>query len=511
MIGFPVILINSLSILMICIVILVAWRKRSASCVPQLITMSVFMLIWAVCTFMETVSSGMEQKIMWRNITQIGAFGTPAAALMFSIAYSGILKKYSKILSAVIYLIQTMAVLFIFTDQWHHLARTGIYIVKGNGYDTLIVNTTVWTRIFISFNFLYMLVALILVTAQFFTTARSTKKQVLCILAGMLVSTGYSLIKIATNERFGIMVPISGVFALADFGMLYGILRYDMFLLTPIARNEVFHVVNDGIIIASPNGKIIDANRAAIKMFSLEENKHNSSLMENLGQEIAGLFPEWFETLKHCGANQFNLYMDKGSLRKYYQCDIYSLNSREQRGIGSISVIKDITEQKINTDLLKSRAEIDGLTGAYNRRTFIEKVEKTIKDTQEKVWMLFIDIDYFKNINDQYGHVFGDHVLEQICGIIRLQLKEEELMGRMGGEEFAVFGKGAAADDVYFLAENIRTSIDSNRFYFGDSSAHVTISIGAVCGPYISFDKLYRTADFNLYKAKEEGRNCVRF
>jgi diguanylate cyclase (GGDEF)-like protein len=513
MISFPVILINSLSVLTICMVIAVVWRRRADTGAAELIVLTVFMLIWAVASFIEMVVHGLGAKILWRNITQIGTFGTPAAALIFSIAYTGILRNHIKRLSFVIYVVQAVFVLFIVTDSWHHLARIGIFIVRGDLFETLVVSTSIATRVLISINFFYMAVSLTFLITALFSIAPSMKKQIWCVLAGMLICIVYSLVKVSSNESFGLMVPISGVFALANVSMLFGIFRYDLLMLAPIARNEVFNVVGEGIIVAAANGKIVDVNRAALKIFNAcGDDKRTDAIFDCVERDIAQSYPGWYDAMVHSRAGRFHISIENGGSQNHYLCDVYSVNNNNKKKlIGSISVIKDITEQKRNIDLLKVRAEKDGLTGTNNRKTFIERVERMLEHYNEDVCLLFIDIDYFKSINDNYGHVFGDQALIKVCELIQARLDKDAFMGRMGGEEFAVFQRVTHTEQTTQFAESLRRCISEYRFCFNGNSVHITISIGGAAGRFASFDALYHIADTNLYKAKGSGRNCVKF
>lgn len=511
MISFPVILINSLSVLMICMVIAAAWERRSDTGAPELIVLSLFMLCWAVCSFGEIIAGDLETKILWRNVTQIGVFGTPAAMLIFSIAYTGILKKRLKLLMIAAYSVQTASVLFIMTDGWHHLARTGVFIVRGDFYETLVVGTSMLSRVLISINFLYVTISLVLLAATLFDrAARKIRRQVLCVIAGLLICMSYSLVKVSLNERVGTMVPISGVFALADLLMLYGIFRFDLLMLAPIARNEAFNIMGDGIVIAAKNGKIADFNPAAGEIFrALGIAGEKGPDLSGMGKKIEAAFPQWHEALLNSRSDRFQLSLTRDGKRCYFLCDLYDVYNRK-KSIGSITVLRDITEQMENTALLKLRAEKDGLTGLDNRQTFIDRVERRMAEGFSCVCLLFIDLDFFKSVNDDYGHAFGDAVLIEVCRIIQALVSRDTFSGRMGGEELAVFQWNTGREEAASLGERLRSGVAEHRFLHDGRPVQVTISIGIAVGRFQSFDALYQTADMNLYKAKQSGRNSVK-
>ena len=513
MTSFAVVFINSSSVFLIAVVIGLIWLNRTKTGAPQLLTATIFMMIWAVSSFVEILVSDMNQKILWRNITQIGVFYTPPACLMFSVAYSGLLVKYKKSLSIISYTVQTIGVLLIFTDSWHHLLRESLELVQLDLYEIVVVNTTVLGKVFISISFIDMLLSLLILSILALRTTSKMKKQVVIIVAGMSISVVYSLIKVFMNERFGMMVPISGFFAVSCLVMLYGIVRYDFLMLLPIARNKVFNIVDEGIVVASPDGTVIDINEAGLCIFCnhdeklMAENKNDYRIVDDL---IHKHYPKWHEALMECKPKKFDIARKSSGQVNFYHCDTYILDNKKSV-VGTISVIRDITEQKLQSDLLKIRAEQDGLTGIYNRQTFIEHVERELMNADTGVCLMVFDLDDFKQINDNHGHVFGDYVLKEVCSCISSNISPEDIFGRIGGEEFAILLKGLDLKQCVDTAEKIRLGIEQNAFMNRDHSARVTISIGLAMGGNLTFTQLFHQADSMLYAAKESGKNRTRY
>ena len=123
---------------------------------------------------------------------------------------------------------------------------------------------------------------------------------------------------------------------------------------------------------------------------------------------------------------------------------------------------------------------------------------------------MFFDLDDFKGINDRYGHLAGDYVLKEVCGCIKQAIGEDCTIGRMGGEEFAVFFKGRSLEVSTALADRLRKNVEQKAFEHKGSEINVTISVGIASGRGLSFIELYQQADKMLYEAKRAGKNCVR-
>ena len=160
-------------------------------------------------------------------------------------------------------------------------------------------------------------------------------------------------------------------------------------------------------------------------------------------------------------------------------------------------------------------ANTDGLTGIFNRRTFFTNGEELIKSHPQGVYFLLIDLDHFKTINDTYGHVVGDAVLEKVAGLLQGSMRTSgtrvsDIVGRLGGEEFGILMFVDNIDHAVSVAERLRQTIESTPVEAGGVPVSTTGSIGVaatVAGE--SLDDLYQRADRACYLAKDKGRNRV--
>ena len=176
----------------------------------------------------------------------------------------------------------------------------------------------------------------------------------------------------------------------------------------------------------------------------------------------------------------------------------------------------ELESLRAELDLAKVQATMDSLTGVTNRRGFDESIEKMLREHAEGEAgpsVVLIDLDHFKQINDQYGHVFGDTVLKSVALAIRSCVKGRDLVARYGGEEFVVLLPGTALAGAVALAEQIRTTIAAARIRRGSQQERVgtiTVSLGvAAWTPGESLESLIDRADKALYRSKREGRNRV--
>ncbi len=156
----------------------------------------------------------------------------------------------------------------------------------------------------------------------------------------------------------------------------------------------------------------------------------------------------------------------------------------------------------------------DALTGLYNRRHFEDNIEREfLRASRYKSDLSFaiIDIDFFKKINDTYGHACGDYILKEVAYMILQTFRKTDMVFRYGGEEFTVILTETSLEKALIPLERLRKTIDEYKFVYEGKQIHTTVSIG-VCGLSEKVDtvhKLFANADKALYKSKENGRNQV--
>jgi diguanylate cyclase (GGDEF)-like protein len=180
----------------------------------------------------------------------------------------------------------------------------------------------------------------------------------------------------------------------------------------------------------------------------------------------------------------------------------------------------DSIKSRSLADLEKAKAQlnyyatIDPLTNTFNRRHFLELSQRKIKRTHTSnghASFLFFDIDHFKKINDEYGHIVGDQVLLDIAQTCMKNLRPDDVLGRFGGEEFVILLPETKLEDARIIAERLRLLIAETSIKTKIGSIKTTISIGVAIKEKstVSIDQLLSRADRAMYRAKQAGRNRV--
>ncbi len=183
--------------------------------------------------------------------------------------------------------------------------------------------------------------------------------------------------------------------------------------------------------------------------------------------------------------------------------------------VGLHGVTRDITERKLLEQKLQMQATTDGLTGIFNRGYFWTRANEELQRIQRYggcCSLLMVDVDHFKQVNDNYGHAVGDSVLQWITRLCSEVIRDTDLFGRFGGEEFAILLLELGAAEAVSVAERLRQSIYDNPFVNDDGRRiplRVSVGVAQYRATAESLSELMVRADNALYRAKREGRNKV--
>ena len=207
--------------------------------------------------------------------------------------------------------------------------------------------------------------------------------------------------------------------------------------------------------------------------------------------------------------------------KRWYQCHDQAITWVDGRVV-RMEIATDITNLKNSENKLlaaKKHAEElankDALTSLNNRRAFFDLGNQVFKQAvrfQRPVSVIMIDVDHFKNINDNYGHSAGDHVLRVISKLLQKTIREIDILARIGGEEFALILPETNIDDAHQLAERIRQRISDEKIKYKDEVLSITSSLGisSCTVKHQSLEDMLIKADDALYIAKKKGRNQVK-
>lgn len=289
---------------------------------------------------------------------------------------------------------------------------------------------------------------------------------------------------------------------------------------------EFVETSKDGYGIFDAEDMLIFANYTFRDVFCIEQGDDAPISFENIMRNA--FTQERGINIEAKSAEEWLAYVDK--VRRIQPFRVFEVDlvdgrwflfSEQLLASGELLVhCKDMTRQKVaETQLIQSVTRLnklaltDELTQLANRRCFVDSVENELtrcKRASGSVTMMLIDLDLFKNINDNFGHHAGDAALVQVAGLLKHALRQYDIVGRIGGEEFAIFLGSTELGTALSIAERVRVSLVNNPLRYQNHKIQLSASIGMTSrGCDVTFEQLYTEADAALYKAKSNGRNRV--
>jgi diguanylate cyclase (GGDEF)-like protein len=337
------------------------------------------------------------------------------------------------------------------------------------------------------------------------------KQAVVVVLGSLIPFVGY-FAYLANLSPWGLdIAPIT--LGITCAFLYYGIFHCGIFDLAPLARNLIFNSIRDAVLILDTHGRLLDFNPAAKDLLPILNKR-------NVGIEVVPMLAEVpaFADAVSKGEEMAEITVEGAEVQSYEvrTWPLFTASSNAaSRVVGRAVIFADVTAQVRLREELRSRAETDPLTGVANRRRFYHALEvECLRFTRNHLPMsvLMIDLDFFKGVNDEYGHPVGDAVLRIVAQLLLLSLRKTDLLARYGGEEFAVLLPETLLDGAVVIAERIRRTVCEKPILADGCHVQVSVSVGVANHLNDSEavpDILLKKADIALYRAKASGRNRV--
>ncbi len=482
---------------------------------------------WCLVSGLEASFVPLGWKLFWAKLEYAGSGSTATLLLVFAAQYSDHDRWVRGARQAVLWAMPVVGVGLAATNEYHHVVWTGFSAAPGGG-TALIYHHGAAYPFLVAWIYIYLTCACALLVKAALRPAAGRRRQVAVILsaaafplaAGVIYSLGYSLVP-GLN-----LVPVS--FVLTAVVLLVGMGIFRVLDLVPIARDALVEQMLDGVLVVDPKGRIVDANAAAVRLLDAR-----SSLV---GADASRTLSTWKEIYPACMRGEERHAEITLSYDPLVHADVYMtpLHHPGEGRAGCLIVMRDITPRyaaevslreanellrdqvhktKSLQDELREQAIRDTLTGLFNRRYLDEILPRDLSRAshdRDVVSVVMIDIDHFKETNDQRGHREGDRLLALLGALLRERIRPGDTACRYGGEEFLLILPGASAETAKKRMEEVRAEYSVTLHAAG--FAHPpTLSAGVATFPLHaqSDDELLHAADEALYRAKAEGRDRI--
>ncbi|MFN4352041.1 MAG: diguanylate cyclase [Hylemonella sp.] len=289
----------------------------------------------------------------------------------------------------------------------------------------------------------------------------------------------------------------------------------------------IYDTSPDGILVVDAQGMVVAHNRQFLQLWHIVPSQlHMKADGTAIGESDAPLLAEVVARVQNPAAflERVRELYDNPQLDDHCEIELKDARTLERhstvlRGeqdeyLGRVWFFRDITIQKNHEAALIQLARHDPLTGTANRRYFFERAEQEFMRSrryQTPLSVTLIDVDHFKHINDQYGHATGDEVLKLLSQKIGALLRENDLLARIGGEEFAILMPSTGLAGAALMAERLRMTIAEEASPVAGQMLHLRFSAGVtqLKAQDQSIEDCLRRADEAMYKAKQAGRDRV--
>lgn len=509
------------------VIMLTTWRRRRFvdSAMPVALY-SLSNVIWSCTYALHWSNIFRPSEFFWLDMTYFGVVFSPPALLLFAFSYTGSHKYLTKQWVIPLFVIPTLTLILLWTDPLHGLFFGGKRV---NGASVIFSGGV---GFWLNAIFLYccVITALIVLILAFFHHPRRYFGQMGVILIGVTLPFTANLLAFSGIYPFPGMDLTPLVFSITGLLIAVAIFRYDFLNIMPVSRNVIFEINKNAIFILDHKKRVVDANQSFKDIFDYQNT-------DIVGKELHEIY-EKFPALPHPSFEEdgetFDFLMEK-SKKQFFKMSVYLLKKEKHGTDGTILSISDMTKEKeteatllsVNEAMKKQleRVEIlqeklhqeaiqDHLTGLYNRRYLNEILSHALPHAEREhtsVSFILFDIDYFKKLNDKYGHSIGDEVLRAFSKTLQGNIRKGDIPFRFGGEEFLLLISDATKEDAARCADKIRLIVAESFFVSTDKSIRVTISAGIATFPEdgSNMDTLFKVADRRLYLAKEAGRNRI--
>jgi diguanylate cyclase (GGDEF)-like protein len=473
--------------------------------------------VYAAAYAVEINSGSLEAAIGWIKVEYIGVTFVPVFWFLFARAFVNESRPMSLGRLALLSIVPAITLGLMWTNEAHGLVYESLRLREGVALSVLVGVRGPWYWVNTAYLYILMMAGTIAIVAHMSRASGKFRGQVSIIgLAVVLPWFGHALLLLNAGPWDLDLTP----FLLAASGAFFawGIFKYSIFDLAPIARELVVDAMRDGVIVLDRKGRFVDANKAAKAVFP-------GLAAARIGSDAAGVLgPLGIDPRGGAGDAEFSLV--SGGAVRYYRAASLEIRDegragrRSSRGIapeprGTVVIVSDTTETRELLGRLERLVATDELTKVDNRRRFFEHAERELELARRQGSSLsfaMLDLDHFKRVNDGFGHAAGDAALVAVCGACRAILRSTDILCRLGGEEFIIILPGAGPADAMEIVERARRSIAEARIPAASGPISVTASFGVAGSegtPDADLETYLRRCDEAMYRAKGEGRNRV--
>lgn len=472
-----------------------AWRRRHAPGAAGLLIMMSSVAVWTFTYAIRWLQSDPALQHFWLSATYLGVVMVPIGLVFLAAAVTNHTFLLNRRTLLLLLIEPALTILLIMTDNWHGLFFGGSYTTG------LIISGGPWFY----FNLLYSYSLVLAVTVLIFwyrgRGALLQRRQMGIILLGYLLPWVGNLLTILRLSPFSGLDLTPFIFIISGVIYAIGLFYFRLLDVIPIAHDLLITSLPDGVIVLDADLRILEVNAAACALTGVS--------LESPGKPAGQVFEHYSELLALCherGPARFDMPLPTQP-PKVIDVRFNPIIDDSGKLKGYLFVLHDISHRVELEDRLKELSIQDGLTGLYNRRFFDDELARLERSRRQPVSLIMVDVDFLKLVNDQYGHSVGDDLLQRAANVLRVSFRAEDLVIRMGGDEFAVILPRIGPADSARVLDRLRTMIASHNASHPDLvPLSMAMGVASSDQPGDSLIATLKRADDAMYEDKRASR-----
>lgn len=498
------------------------WRYRRHPEAPWFAATLAALVVWSLGYAFEIMAIDLHDKILLANLQYLGVPAIVVCWWEITRRYVGI-RHMPKIVTTIIWAIPVLTVVMAFANPWN-LFRVNPSIVNDTApFPVLHPDYGPWYWwVLIPSIILIMLATIAVLVRALVHAERPYRHQYLLLLVALTLPMVGNLLYIFDFFPWRNYNPAPSLLGVSCVLVVIGLFRYQLFAMVPVARDTIIDNLADGVLVVDRLGHLVDLNRAAETMTGLKRQ-------ECIGcpvTRVLAKYPALIEILTSQAGPRMqetihvDMVMRTGNTRSHISVTCSSVATKRGYFMGRAAVLHDITERVRLLEQTRELANRDDLTGIPNRRHFLDLTVAEMERAHRHnipLSFLLMDIDHFKNVNDTFGHLMGNELLRELAKVCRSALRANDIVGRLGGEEFGVLLPETRLEEAIDVAGRLRKTIEALRVSSpgADKMIAMTVSMGISelrrlhNGEIETLEAFCGRADAALYTAKRSGRNMV--
>jgi diguanylate cyclase (GGDEF)-like protein/PAS domain S-box-containing protein len=472
---------------------------------------------WIAMVVLRLNSEELSDKIMFSRLAWFGIIATPLFWSAGFLDHAGFSQVTRRLPITIMLVISALAGLAALTDGYHHWIYTGVINEERPSF------SHGWLfYVLLGGMYLCMLLACLMSISQLKRAARLHRRQMIALLIATCVPWASNAAFVLFEFRLFDDDPTPFAFSATVLAVLFAQQRGKLFIAPPIARDIIFSILRDPIIVLEPSGLVLETNPAAEKLTGFSAETVGTKLPPShpllafiaKDTEAEATKPiirfESMETIFEVSAQPLERWGRQGSMMVVLR-DVTAREAAQKSLADAGQALKLRLEENLRLqEQLEQQAFHDHLTGLFNRRYASAVIPPLLANASDDqpVSLIILDLDYFKQVNDRYGHDVGDKVLSRFADVLTESLDGSEMAFRHGGEEFLVVLPATSRDSALERCARWRHEL-ANHTIKELKGVALSFSAGIALAPQAgtSLTECTKAADVALYRAKISGRN----